>query len=331
MPTSTKFPFVRPSELKRIAVVCHRNTDPDSYLAAYALTKFLGKIAPDADVNVATPGGANILTKKLIELFPSKVAEDGTEYDLLVAVDVGDVELLDEWRDKMRNATGFKVLIDHHPEQVPSIYHKSVVDTTVSSTSEIVYTLFSESRVEIDRNTAAALLVGILFDSQHLRLAGEKTLRAVLGLIERGADLTYAKQLLNTRPDYSEIIANIKGSQRSRIYRINEFVVATSKIGSFQAGVARSLIGLGADVSLVVGNVEDETRLSLRATQRFSEATHIHLGVDVARPLSKELGGYGGGHPTAATFSTRTSEDEALEKTLGKLGSLLGSKPIEVE
>ena len=42
-----------------------------------------------------------------------------------------------------------------------------------------------------------------------------------------------------------------------------------STVGSFQANVARSFTQIGADVSLVVGEVGDEVKGSLRAHQRF--------------------------------------------------------------
>ena len=40
--------------------------------------------------------------------------------------------------------------------------------------------------------------------------------------------------------------------------------------------------------------------------------------------MSKRLGGHGGGHSTAASFSTLVGEDEAMEATLKRAGELLG-------
>jgi len=44
----------------------------------------------------------------------------------------------------------------------------------------------------------------------------------------------------------------------------------------------------------------------------------------VADEMSKRLGGHGGGHATAASFSTGIGEDEAMEATLKRAGELLG-------
>jgi nanoRNase/pAp phosphatase (c-di-AMP/oligoRNAs hydrolase) len=300
-------------------------------MSAFALKRLFNRIAEDARVDIFIPGGMSALTKKLLEIFPLEQAPDGGDYDLLIAVDVGDPELLDDWKQKMKEATGFKLLVDHHPKQIPSIYDKEVLDTAACSTSEIVYGLYRDSGVRPDNDAAQALLVGILFDSQHLRIAGEKTLRTVVDLLDCGADLASAKGMLSERPNYGEIVANFKGRQRSKVYRIDTWLIATSHIGSFHAGVARSLIGLGADVALVVGEVDNETILSLRASSRFFEKTHLDLGVDIAQTLAQEFGGHGGGHPTAATFSTSASEDEVLSYTMRRVATLLGSNSIEIK
>jgi len=111
-----------------------------------------------------------------------------------------------------------------------------------------------------------------------------------------------------------------------KVYRIGDWVVSTSLIGSFQAHVARALIFLGADVAIVGGESEGETRVSLRSTQRFSEATTILLGTHVAEEVVKSLGGHGGGHATAASLSTAATEDKAVDGCLKRLTDLLGSE-----
>ena len=79
----------------------------------------------------------------------------------------------------------------------------------------------------------------------------------------------------------------------------------------------------------VCGETGGETRGSLRANQRFWEATKIHLGTDVAATIAKE-GGVGGGHPTAASFTCSLPEDKAAETTLNLVASLLKDKVAEI-
>lgn len=325
------FPFAAVSSLKRAAVVCHRNADADAYLSAYGVMKLLKALAPDCSVDVATPGGMTVLTARLAEAFRASVVEESEgDYDLYVAVDVGDAELLQGWLDKMAQGRGVKVLIDHHPRRQTAVYDFEIVDEGATSAAEVVWRLFNELDVKADRETAQALLEGILFDSSHLAIAGEGALRAAVGLIDAGANLEEARRALRSEPDYGEVIAKLKGSQRLKIYKLGTWVVVTSRLGSFQAHMARSAISLGADVAVIGGETEGETRVSLRANQRFRDLTGVELGKQVAETLGAELGGHGGGHGTAASFSCQESEERAIEAGLNKLAELLKSRPEEV-
>ncbi len=330
MPDRGAFPFVDPDSLRNIAVVCHRNADADAYLSAYAVAALFEKISPRATVDIITPAGMGILAQRLRETFIRETLEESDrEYDLFVAVDIGHTELLKDWRGKIAASRAFKVLVDHHPLQKDSIYDAQVVDPDATSTSEIVYRLFRDMNVEPKKIVAQALLIGIISDSQHLAIASEGALRAVVALIDHGADLHAARRILRSPPDYGEVIAKLKGAKRSRIFRIGDWVVVTSHIGSFQAQVARALVTLGADVAVVAGDVEEETRASLRATQRFHDATNLHIGVQLAEVIAAP-DGYGGGHPTAASFTCKLGEDGALDRSVNLLAELLGGKALEV-
>jgi nanoRNase/pAp phosphatase (c-di-AMP/oligoRNAs hydrolase) len=219
------------------------------------------------------------------------------------------------------------VLVDHHPYREVKLYDHVVVDELATSAAEVVFRLISEASVAIDAVTAQALLEAILFDSSHLAIAKGEGLRTVVKLLDMGADVSVARKDLRTDPDFGEVMAKLKGAQRLKVYRVGDWVAATSMIGSFQAHVARSLIYLGADVAVVGGEAEGETRVSLRSTQRFTERTKVQLGTQVAEEVVKSLGGHGGGHATAASFSTAATEDEAVEGCVKRLAELLGSEP----
>jgi nanoRNase/pAp phosphatase (c-di-AMP/oligoRNAs hydrolase) len=319
-----------PEKVKKVAILCHRHADPDTYLSAYALSFMVGKLMPAAEVSIIFPEGVSSLTQRLAESFVHASREESPDYDLLLAVDIGHMELLKDWSEKLRRSTGVKVLIDHHPAQEGTPYDQSVVDTSASSAAELVYRLLKGSGVEPDARVAQALLIAILFDSQHLSIAGAETLRAVVELTEHGASLEEARAALRSPPDYGEVIAKLKAAKRSRIYRCAGWVVVVSTVGSFQANVARAFTHLGADVSLVVGEFDGELRGSLRASARFSTATKIHLGTDVAEALSRGRG-YGGGHPTAASFTCRAEEEAVIREFLALIGTLLREQPAEVK
>jgi nanoRNase/pAp phosphatase (c-di-AMP/oligoRNAs hydrolase) len=321
----SSFPFLEPGRIRRAAVVCHRNADPDAYLSAYALSGLIRGVAPGCEVEIVTPGGMTSLTQRLSSSFPHpRVETSSEEYDLYVAVDVGDEELLNEWKEKMRGSKSMKVLVDHHPMREGTTYDRTVVDEGATSAGEVVFALYKQLGVKMDPKTAQALLEAIMFDSSHLAIASPLALRAVVELMDLGADVQVARKELRGEPDYGEVLAKLKGAQRLKIYRAGSWVVATSRVGSFQAHVARSLVYLGADLAIVVGESEGETRASFRSTQRFQAGTGIQLGTRMAEQMAKRLGGHGGGHATAASFSTMIGEDEALEAVLEEIGELLG-------
>ena len=53
--------------------------------------------------------------------------------------------------------------------------------------------------------------------------------------------------------DLSEKIARLKASQRMKVYRKGDWIIATAEVSSFQASVARGFLNLGADVAIIVG------------------------------------------------------------------------------
>jgi nanoRNase/pAp phosphatase (c-di-AMP/oligoRNAs hydrolase) len=327
------FPFVDPERLISAVVICHRNADADAYLSAFALSRLISSLSPRCSVDLACPEGMTILTAKLSKLYPHEVLDGptGRDYDLYVAVDVGDTELLRGWAEKLRSAEGKRVLVDHHPLRSGDLYDELIVDEDATSAAEVVLSLFEKLGVTPDQQTAQALLTGIVFDSSHLAIAGPSGLRAAVRLMDLGADVAEARRVLRSDVDYGEVMAKLKGVRRIAIYKVGPWLVVTSGVGSYQAHVARALIPLGADVALVGGVTDGETRVSLRASQRFFEKTKLHLGTDVAEPTSKGLGGHGGGHATAASFACQAEEADAVAKTLARVAELLGAEPAEVD
>lgn len=331
--TGASFPFISAEKMGRVGVICHRHADPDSYMAAFAISRLFARLAPSARVDVIIPDGMSLLTRRLAESFKQdhlvEGEGDGGEYDLLVAVDIGHTELLKDWLAKLRQSKAVKVLVDHHPLQEGSLYDHMVVDNTASSASEIVATIYRDLGVKAEPSAAQALLLGILFDSQHLLIAKERTLREVVRLMDGGASIDDARLLLRSPPDYGEVIAKLKSARRLKLYRVAGWVVVTTTVGSFQSNVARSLVSMGADVAIVTGETGGETRGSLRANQRFWDSTRVHLGTDVAAAMAKDKG-VGGGHPTAASFTCAMPETPAGEAALALVASLLKDKPAEI-
>lgn len=319
--------ILRKQKFKLIYVVTHRLADVDAYCATYATVRLLHAIIKKSSVSAVFPEGLNTIARKVSKRFPIQIGKnvDFAKADLIAIVDTNNPLLLGESMQGILESEAKKILIDHHPlsKTAKKIADFLFVDTKASSASEIVYDLYRSSKISINRRVAQVLLLGIMADSQHLFLASGKTIATVGELYKMGASIETARKILKRERDLSERIARLKAARRISLYNANSFIVAFSRIGSFHASAAKALVDLGADLGVVVGGDEKESKASLRATQQFYETSKLHLGSDIANKISDS----GGGHPTAASLSSKTIGESTLEKLLmeaieAKLGRL---------
>lgn len=306
-------------------VITHRLADVDAYCSAYATAKLLKSLG-SSSVKVVLPEGLNMVAEKVSKEFPLAVDNnpDFAKADLIVIVDTNNPLLLSDMATDIIESKARKVLIDHHPLARDSrkLVKTMFLDTKATSASELVYRLYKMCRIKMSKLVAHVILVGLMADSQHLFLATNQTIEAVNDLCKAGASLQGARKVLTNEREPSERIARLKASQRASVYGANSYIIAFSKVGSFQASAAKALTDIGADLGIVISGDDKKSKASMRSTQRFYNESKLHLGTDIAGKLSEA----GGGHPTAASLTVNIGEDE-LEKTLmnaieAKLGKL---------
>ncbi|MFN3621463.1 MAG: DHH family phosphoesterase [Nitrososphaerales archaeon] len=329
-----KFPFKKTENLRRVLVVTHRNADVDAYVSAYGIAHLLKRFSSRCAVAVAAPNGLSAMSKVVHSEYPVELVSSPTfnELDMLVIVDTGHAQLLSDWLEPIRRSKCSKVLIDHHPhsESVKTLVNHLLVDEEATSTSEIVLSIYEAKHVKIPRKVAEALLLGLMTDTANLNLAECTTLENAAKLCRCGATLNKARQMLRVKKDVSEKIARLKAAQRLKIYRLEDWVVALTYVGSYQASAARALIDLGADVAVSLGETDGEVRGSLRATQEFCEKSGVHLGIDVAEKVGAALKGAGGGHAGAASFTVKPPLQQAYDRTLITLAKKVDAELQEI-
>jgi len=212
------------------------------------------------------------------------------------------------------------MIIDHHTVHDYTLKADfSFIDEESSSTVELVYDLLKELKVKIDEKIAKSVLLGTVAETAHLQYASLKNFQILSELMEKfSIDYQWILATLETPLDVSERIARLKASQRVQFDRIGNFLIATSKIASFEASAARALIRAGADLVGVAAEKENEVRISLRSTQNFYEKTKIDLGKELIPKVAAIIGGTGSGHPTAAGANGKLVKkaDEALKYIL---------------
>jgi nanoRNase/pAp phosphatase (c-di-AMP/oligoRNAs hydrolase) len=291
-------------QAKLVVLLCHINADPDALGAAFAFSQLLKRLRPSLNIEIAAPQGPSRLSKFVFQA-PSTILTQNPNIesaDAFVMLDTNTIQQLGEWSERIKASKAALIVIDHHAShpETERLATLSVADEKASSTCEIVYRLFKEAGVELTQTEAKALFLGIAFDSRHFVLASSATFKAIADLIDTGVKAEETLSLLSMPMDSSERIARLKASRRSKLLRINSWLVALSHVSAYQASAARAMIALGAHVAVVAGQRGEKIQISMRASRDFYEKTGVHLGRDIAKPLGEYLKGMGGGHSVSA-------------------------------
>lgn len=314
----------------KVSILCHHNADPDAICAAYAIQRLTKNIDPSAVTEILYPDSASQLSQKIIEKYSIDASRNPKIIfaDTVVVVDVGSLIQLEGLLPLVKAGKN-RIFIDHHgrDSEIAALATTYIHDEGAIAACEIVSGIWDASGYTMPEEIANALLAGIVFDSKHLSIATPHLLRVVAWLMDQGGSLGGAWDMLQTSMDQSERIARLKSVQRMTLYRVDQWLVAASQLGSFQASAARGMTSLGADVSIIAGADKDVLKVSLRSTEEFHSKTRIHLGDDVAKPIAELYGGSGGGHATAAGVNGVGDPEEFLLKVATYLAEKIGKPP----
>jgi len=316
-------PFKRLASLMRktssVSILCHQNADPDAVCSAYALYSLLKRVKKKLRIEIAAPSLSRI-SQRVLRHFPEKfVTKPHLEQsDLIFAVDTNTIQQLGEWKDFFSLPRSNLIVIDHHAlhPRTCEMALMVVFDETATSTCEIIYEMYKSFGVKPSRLDAAAMILGIYYDTRRLMLAKSKTFHVLSELTAYELDMEKVSSILHFPMEDSERIARLKAAQRVQIRRIGKWIVAATVVGSYHASVARALIMLGAHVAVVGGEKKERLRISLRSTSDFYRKTRIHLGKHIAIPVGEQFQGMGGGHALAAGINGSGDITQAINQCL---------------
>jgi len=292
------------SSSKSIAIVTHKNADPDAFFSAYAILKLVEKLC-EAKADLYFPESISAATKRVVEYFSLKIdylskGIKDKEYDLIFIVDTGSPEQLGEYVELISKNNIKIVLIDHHFTHDFFLKRAILyVDSNAKSTAELVYQLYKECGVHISKDVAQYLLVAILYDTRQFSIARPLTFKVAGELLEIVGEYRSLAGIIKAPMDVSEKIARLKASMRMDLYKAGDYLIAVTNVGAYEASAARAILDLGADMAFVISE-NDTVRISARAKQNIIKRLGIHLGRDVMVKLGELMGGTGGGHDAAA-------------------------------
>lgn len=325
-----------------ILLAGHKNPDGDSIgslLGLYfALKENLGllstsfgnitkEIIPYCDDDIPQSlqflNSSSILTNKI-----------GWYPDLVICLDYGDFKRLGLPEEKIQGAQ--IVTFDHHP-QFAQRGDVKIIDTTFSSTSELVYEFLKAIHWKVSAKSATYLLTGIMTDTGEFATGpfvhniSARTLKNIGELLQIGASINTIKfnvfmnksfKVLNAWGDLiKKIIINTELGYAGIILSFDEFIKYGIVIGELEIGSVISILNVINDTKFSFFAVEYD-RGKIKGSLRSTEFKDI----DVSR-IAELLGG--GGHMYASGFELECSFDEAKKRIVEAIQEVFEKEKIQ--
>ncbi len=330
--------FIKSFSGGKVIVLGHKNADVDAVASVLALSYILEKYNPSIQAVPSIANDANLLSTHLVEElgFSINFLKSFEDAKAVFILDSSSIEMIGNLKNKLLEFKGPILMVDHHgkKEEMIRLMTHYWTDDSFTSTAEMIYEISKDLDVKLSKNILSFIASSIRTDSANLIAASSKTYKRIAEVLDDG-NIRY-QDILSTMvipTDISQKIAKLKGARRSKIYRVGNFVIATSKVSSFESNVASSLLRIGADVSFVVAEEKKEIRLSARTTPSFIKATSINLGLDIMPELEQIISGSGGGHAGAAgaNGSNPNSADAALKKCIEKTRDIIEKTGVKAK
>ena len=292
-----------------LLLLVHHHADVDSVASAIGLNSIFEKSTICASDGISSHGQklASVMNIEIMETPPEDW--DGT----VIVLDSPNPEHC----NPVPNSESILV-IDHHTKiegwkKGTKIIHQP----HRTSTAEIILDLILELNLDISKSCANALLCGIYTDTGQFRHANGETFRAASELAKIGADPQEVINILDSERPMIQKTTFLKAAQKMKWMQEGRWIIAESRVGSFESGSARLLILLGADIALVSsGNKKGDMRISTRASNRI-----VTEGFNLATILEEVAeinGGSAGGHPGAAGYNGKGDPEAISEITKQK-------------
>jgi nanoRNase/pAp phosphatase (c-di-AMP/oligoRNAs hydrolase) len=302
-------------------ILGHQNADPDAICSMIAIRDLYLAIRPDGNTTLVCDDVSRLSNQVLSHFSVDATFSDFSEiaHDLVILLDTNSEFQLGSRVRELLTDPSRTLAIDHHEEnsELSSIAKHQIVDSTASSTCELVIGLYDDLGVPLSSSIANLLLTGMIFDTRRFFHSGRESFQLAVKLIDTGADYDSCVRALIIKPDRSERIARLKAAGRLQVHNMGGWIVAVSKIGAYEASACRALIEIGADVAIVAGKTSKGiVRFSSRSSRQFSSETGVNLGTDVMEPIGEIIGGEGGGHANAAGANGTKNRSKGLSKAI---------------
>lgn len=210
---------------KKILLNCHRGPDPDSLGSNLAMKIVLEEMGKEVSV-ICPTSSLSKQTSYLtgyndIQLGVNFETFDFSNFDLFISLDTPNLSLM-TGREGVP-APGIKtVVIDHHYISLLEGFIR-LVDEDATSVGELLYLIFEDWKVHLNKDISECLLTSIVGDTGAFSYPNttSDTLKIAAKLIENGADKNmivnriYRNESFEMLKFWSEILANMEIDKES--------------------------------------------------------------------------------------------------------------------
>lgn len=305
-------------QAKRILINCHRGPDPDSIGSAMALRRVLEGLGKEVLVVCPSPMVSESMfidgADKIVRIDFSKF--NFSKFDLFLVVDSSTWAMV-SGSEEVKIPDIPLLVIDHHFSN-KGFGKINLIDHKTSSAAEVLFNVFKDWKIKIDKIVAQSLLTGIISDTGTFQYpgVGKATLKTAGDLIGKGANKDEIIKNLIRNTDFREIKLWGKFIENMILEEKYNFVWSAIPFSIFKEfgeityakdDAANLLFPIVRDTNFGVVMVETKEGLlsvSFRSRDNF----------DVSQ-IASELGG--GGHKLAAGVRIENLPfDKAVEKVL---------------
>lgn len=316
------------SEARKVVIVTHHKPDADALGSSLGLAGYLKK--KGHTVTVITPSDYPEFLhwmpghKEVLALDRGNevlVHKQINEAEIIFCLDFSALNRIQDLTEVVRNASGKKVMIDHHLE--PENFAEFVKwDVQSASTAELIYKLIVELGDEnlIDSNIADSLYAGLMTDTGGFRHSNTRYEEFMVAseLVRLGASPTKVSKLIYDTNTLERLrLMGFVLSEKLKVlpeYKTAYMTLSAEELKSFgsQTGDTEGFVNYGLSIkgiklSVMIHERKDSVKLSLRSLGNFSvnEMARKHFE--------------GGGHKNASGGSSALSLDQTLQKFLSIL------------
>lgn len=290
-------------ESENVLLFAHSRPDGDTAGSVLAIHEYLKNIGKKAEIACLDPIPDFIRNFSETEFhFPAHL--DLGKYGLVIAADSverGFQKIKDQFSENQIIA-----LLDHHPD-ITLRADINIIEPSYSSVCQVVYDFFEFNKIEITREMATFLMLGIVSDTgifQHSNTT-PRVMEIASVLLKKGASISKIAQSVFTHKNISALKLWGKAFEKARINSHNGMIASALTLSDLKECQATN-----EDIGQVAGilNTVPGTKFALILSEREggivkgSLRSEEYKGVDVSK-IASQFGG--GGHKLASGFEMK--------------------------